>query len=399
MVQHQGRRVYNICPAIEPVDHTTNKRTFVSELTNRCVLPLSQQVIAALQDKIAQFGYKAVVHFELEGVYQTARGHKGLDYAGVNYALRQLGINGMLKTEFWHQQWEYVSLFNGQFPLREAQDLAKAMDQLPAIMRRFGAQSVSFSPVAWAGDKGRYVSGSGSIFSTDRRSVHIPNAIQMNVSVQDSGGENLIPSTELGEWIQYQLLQTSLSCCLFFLPEEDAFKRLSLRSDYGLEAELSSPFVLSGGHQGSIALYKKWGKHNQAMGREPFIYGADRDVLSYTDDWQKTARIEHRIGATSKSYDPFLNMVFILLNVLDAIEQWKSHKELPGGLQNRALPVSLYDSVPAMGAISLFEQDDWFARRVDHYCKDTLEATSHSAGSTLKHRYLQRFKPAIELYV
>lgn len=372
----------------------------LTDLTKQSALPLCQQVIAVLQDQIAKLGYKAVVHFELEGVYQTARGQRGLDYAGVNRTLRKLGINGMLKTEFWHQQWEYVSLFNGQLPLREAQDLAKAIDQLPAIMQRFGAQSVLLAPVAWAGDKGRYVPGSGAIFSTDRRSVHIPNAIQMNISVQDPGGDNLIPSTGLGEWIQYQLLQTSLSCCLLFLPEEDAFKRLSLRSDYGLDAELSSPFVLSGGHQGSIALYKKWGKHNQAMGREPFIYGVGQGVLSYTDDWQKTARIEHRIGATSKAYDPFLNMVFILLNILDAIGQWQSQQDLPASVQSQALPVSLYDTESSiLGAISLFEQENWFALRVDHYCGDTLNATLESAGSILKQRYLQRFKPAIELYI
>lgn len=338
-----------------------------------------------------------MVHFELEGVYQTAQATAGLDYVGVNQALRQLGINGMLKTEFWHHQWEYVSLFNGQSPLVEAQDLAKAMNLLPGIMQRFGAKKVLLSPVIWSGDTGRYVPGSGAIFSTDRRSVHIPNAIQINVSVQNQQGVNLIPTSTLGEWLQHQLLQTSLACCLLFLPEEDAFKRLTLRSDYGLDAELSSPFVLSGGHQGSIALYKQWGKHNQAMGREPFIYGSDKTVLSYSIDWQKSSRVEHRIGATSKNYDPFLNMLFILLNVLVAIEQWQSGKQPPGEFTSRALPASLNDfGSSSIGAISLFEQDDWFANTIDHYCANQFNQDSFSPGQELKNRYLQRYKPAMQ---
>ena len=65
-------------------------------------------------------GFKPVVHFELEGVFEATNNRQGLDYPGVNRALARLNIDGELKTEFWDNQWEYVSLFKGQTPLKEA---------------------------------------------------------------------------------------------------------------------------------------------------------------------------------------------------------------------------------------------------------------------------------------
>tara|TARA_R110000744_G_scaffold13499_4_gene39160 strand:+ start:11167 stop:12294 length:1128 start_codon:yes stop_codon:yes gene_type:complete len=361
---------------------------------------VAQQVITLLLKRIATFGYKAIVHVELEGVYETANAKHSLDFEGVNKTLLKLGINGELKTEFWHQQWEYVSLFNGQSPLKEAQDLASAMRLLPIIMRRFGAEKVLLKPVAWAADKGRYVPGSGAIFSTDTRSVHIPNAIQMNVSVADDKGNNLIPSSTLGEWIQHHLLTTSLACCALFLPEEDAFKRLALRTEYGLDAELSSPFLLSGGHQGSIALYKEVGKHNQLMGQEPLLYGANNQVLSYSHDWHKTARVEHRIGATSDAYDPFLNMIFILLNVLQGIESWQSTDGLPPTFASCAFPSSLHDAHLVngsvnQGALTLFNQQHWFAHQVDRHCQEAFRDQFNSVGQKLHAEFLARYLPAL----
>ena len=361
---------------------------------------ISQQVLRQLLQRFADLGLTPLVHVELEGVYETASAKHSLDFARVNQSLLDLGINGALKTEFWHQQWEYVSLFNGQSPLKEAQDLASAMQLLPTIMRRFGASNVLLKPVAWAADKGRYVPGSGAIFSTDTRSVHIPNAIQMNVSVADNTGSNLIPHSNLGEWIQHHLLTNSFHCCLLFLPEEDAFKRLSLRSDYGLDAELSSPFILSGGHQGSIALYKEVGKHNQPMGQEPLFYGANNQVLSYSHNWQKTARVEHRVGATSPAYDPYLNMIFILLNVLQAIQSWHSKDDLPPAFTSRAFPPSLHDSQKSdgsvvSGALALFSQQNWFAQQIDYYCQQAFFGQFESVGTWLQTQFLRRYSPKL----
>ncbi|MFT5313049.1 MAG: hypothetical protein ACI8Z9_001533 [Paraglaciecola sp.] len=361
-----------------------------------------ERVIEHLLKLIHAQGFKPIVHFELEGVYEAEAGFNQLDYLGVNRALSKLNIDGELKTEFWRNQWEYVSLFNGQSPLKEAENLARAMWVLPSIMQQHGAKKVEFKPVAWAADKGRYVPGSKAIFSTDTRLVHIPNAIQMNISVENVQGENLVPVSNIGEWLQYQLLQTSYDCCLLFLPEEDAFKRLTLRKDYALDAELSSPFTLSGGHQGSIALYKQWGKHNQAMGLEPQFYGLNNTVLSYSGDWKKTARVEHRLGATSRAYDPYLNILFILLNTLDALQHWQACEGMPPSYASRDLPSSMYDDETMgnkqLGAITVFEKSDWFANSIDRYCADLDRDLAGSLGEGLKAKFLQQFKPKCVTY-
>jgi hypothetical protein len=363
-------------------------------------LMLIQDLIQHLLNTLEAKGFKTLVHFELEGVCKLRSGHKKLDYAGINQTLARLNIDGELKSEYWKNQWELVSLFNGQSPLKEAQNLAHAMRILPTLMCQHGATEVMMAPVAWGADKGRYVNGSGAIFSLDTRSVHIPNAIQMNVSVENKQGENLFAQQGLGEWIQYELLVNSYACCLLFLPEEDAFKRLALRQDYGLDAELSSPVVLSGGHQGSIALYKEIGKHNQAMGLEPLFFATDNSVLQYAGDWRKTARVEHRIGATSKNYDPYLNMLFILINVLEGINKWQCLEILPQ-FEDKVLPVSLFDEhnkqngQKKLGALSLFKNDKWFVDKIDYYCQDMPNLNVIDLGVKIKEMMLSKYQRTV----
>jgi hypothetical protein len=358
---------------------------------------LIHDVIQHLLNILKTKEFKVLVHFELEGVCELRKVQQKLDYEGINKKLANLNIDGELKSEYWKNQWEFVSLFNGQSPLKEAHNLALAMKTLPAIMCQHGASKVMMVPVAWGADKGRYVRGSDAIFSLDTRSVHIPNAIQMNVSVENKQGENLFAQKGLGEWIQYELLVNSYACCLLFLPEEDAFKRLALRQDYGLDAELSSPVVLSGGHQGSIALYKQIGKHNQAMGLEPLFFATDNTVLHYAGDWRKTARIEHRIGATSKNYDPYLNMMFILINVLEGISKWQKAESLPK-FEDKVLPVSLYDQYDLqngqqkLGALSLFKNDSWFVNKLNYYCQDMPNNNGVGLGEKIREMMLSRYQ-------
>jgi len=350
-----------------------------------------QRIIEHLTHILHQLGFRPVVHFELEGVYKPKTKTK-LDYSSINRILSKLGIEGFLKAEYWCNQWEYASLFNHQSPLQEANNLAKAIAVLPHIMIQFGAEEVWIQPVIWGGDQGRFVTGT-KIFSTDSRPVHIPNAIQINMSIESSTGENLIYNRTLGEWLQYQLLQTSHDCCLLFLPEEDAYKRLRLKRNYQLDAELTSPHDLSGGHQGSVALYKQWGKHNQPMGVKPLIYAADNSLLSFESNWQQTARVEHRLGATSLAYDPYINMVFILLNMLEAIQRWQQSQTLPKPIPNQTLPGSLYDQKQQLGAIQLFQRENWFAPAINHFCQKLSSGYQTSMGTRIKQKYLTRFLP------
>ena len=87
---------------------------------------LAENIIACLQDYIKERGFRALVHFELEGCYQKSTGQP-VDYQRVNEKLLAFGIDGEVVAEYWSNQWEYVSLFNGQSPLKEAHNLARAI--------------------------------------------------------------------------------------------------------------------------------------------------------------------------------------------------------------------------------------------------------------------------------
>jgi hypothetical protein len=336
-------------------------------------IPLTVQAIILLQNYIKNLGFTPVIHFELEGCYQLDLKVKefSLNFSRINRQLANAGIDGELVPEYWSNQWEYVSLFNGQSPLKEADNLRQAMTILPRLFAEQGIYKTLIKPVVWAGDKGKLANGSGDIFTTETRAVHIPNAVQMNISALDREGNNIIIDGGFGEYLQQCFLDTSFNCCLIYLPEEEAFERLALKSKYGLAAELCSPIDISGGHQGSIALYKEVGKHNQAMGEEPLLYDHNNEVLVSQQNWQKTARIEHRIGASSIQYNAYFNIIYALLNLIDALEVYKSDncvRLLREEAHQQDLPLSLYDNnlKPDLGAISLFENDNWFSERLNN---------------------------------
>ena len=351
-------------------------------------------VISQLQDYIHQRGFRALIHFELEGCYQIPLG-KRIDYKKVNQKLLSLGVDGEVVAEYWSNQWEYVSLFNGQSPLKEAHNLKQALYLLPKIFATQGVTNTLIKPVVWAGDYGKLALGCENVFSADNRAVHIPNAVQINVSVQDLAGNNLLVAGDFAERLQQALLQTSLACCLLYLPEEEAFERLLLKSKYGLADELCSPVDISGGHQGSIALHRDIGKHNQKMGMEPVIYDDKNNVIVSHENWHKTARIEHRLGASSEHYNPYLNVIYTLLNVIDTIDEIKHDQPSAQELSNQ-LPRSLYDQQTEQGAITLFANNNWFSESIDRTLNrvqtDTDMAAELSIGQQVKQNYLTQFQ-------
>lgn len=362
---------------------------------------LAEAVTLSLQEYINQRGFRALIHFELEGCYQKPV-NKVVDYSRVNKKLLSLGIDGEVVAEYWSNQWEYISLFNGQTPLKEARNLHRAIYYLPKIFAEQGITKTLIKPVVWAGDRGKLAVGCENIFSGDSRAVHIPNAVQINVSVQDTSGKNLLISGGFGECLQQNFLHTSLACSLIYLPEEEAFERLALKSKYGLAEELCSPVDISGGHQGSIALYRDIGKHNQKMGVEPLLYDDKNNVIASQDNWHKTARIEHRLGASSEHYNPYLNVIFALLNVIDAIDE--NNIEHTND-QYGDLPDSLYDLANKLGAISLFANSDWFSRSIDNAISKTNfkieglglnlnfnNSNTITAGQLLQRYYLNLFQ-------
>ena len=335
---------------------------------------LTIDAITLVQNYLERLGYRAQIHFELEGCYRFENNpNQIVDFSQVNQCLRQLNIEGEIVCEYWRNQWEYVSLFNGQTPLKEAHNLQRFITKIPQLFQQlYGKNTVIetlIQPVVWSGDQGKLVAGSDQIFTNDTRAVHIPNAVQLNVSVLDSRGNNLIAKECFGEYVQNCFLRTSLECCLLYLPEEAAFERLALKTRYGLAQELCSPVDISGGHQGSVALYKKLGKHNQNMGEEPLLYDSYNNVLSVQQNWQKTARIEHRLGASSIHYNPFINVLYGLLNVLDAVQAYEQEPcLLTNSFTSISLPPSLFTdkaNVATLGAVDLFKASTWFSESIN----------------------------------
>ncbi len=359
---------------------------------------LAIDAIKLLQTYIDHLGYSASIHFELEGCFSSddKNAVSTFDYQYLSQQLKSLNIDGQVIPEYWSNQWEYVSLFNGQSPLKEAQNLTLAIKELPALFASQGIDKTFIKPVVWSGDSGKLAFGSKNIFTNEQRAVHIPNAIQMNVSARDSLGENIIPKRGFGECLQRHFLKSSLSCCLLFLPEEDAYERLLLKDKYGLADELCSPNDISGGHQGSIALYKKLGKHNQKMGITPLVYDRFNNVILSEDDWTSTARIEHRLGASSVYYNAYVNVVFGLLNLALALDDYvndASAKECMANTTASRLPESLHDQQNKKGAITLFTECDWFENTLN---KIECSVKNISSSTTGEHRFIgRRLKQAI----
>jgi len=224
--------------------------------------------------------------------------------------------------------------------------------------------------------------------------------------VLDREGSNLIAKGNFGEYLQSCFLRTSLECCLLYLPEEAAFERLALKTRYGLTQELCSPADISGGHQGSVALYKKLGKHNQNMGEEPLLYDEYNQVLSVQNNWQKTARIEHRLGASSTYYDPYLNVLYGLLNIVDGIEAYEENKNLSvPEFAVIPLPESLFTSKEKLGAIDLFKTSSWFSQRLNTAQEKLKHLKVNSAldcpmmiGDKIKQMILDHYTKSIKLF-
>jgi len=366
----------------------------------------AKKAIKLLHAYIEHLGFTPLIHFELEGCFlpRTDKNAHQLNFSLLNKQLAALNIDGQLVPEYWSNQWEYISLFNGQSPLKEAENLSLAIQKIPTLFALQGINTTLIKPVVWSGDSRRLAKGSKDIFTHEPRAVHIPNAIQMNVSATDAQGENIIPKGKFGEILQQCFLRSSLPCSLLYLPEEEAFERLRLKDDYGLAEELCSPNDISGGHQGSIALYKKVGKHNQPMGEEPLLYDHNNKVVRSVFDWKKTARVEHRLGASSIYYNAYINVVFGLLNIVEALDIYMNNKRCTETLNNEGnskLPRYLYDTNNQKGALTHFIEDRWFNHSLNELTLKMSEISpkrytyNEPLGDTLKSAIIYYYQQPI----
>jgi hypothetical protein len=365
----------------------------------------AKNVILMLQAYIHWLGFKPAIHFELEGCIKPPQPGFCIDYQKINARLKAYDIEGELVPEYWQNQWEYVSHFSQQSPFKEAHNLSSVIKYLPCWFAEQGIKHTYIKPVVWCGDQGRLVADSEKIFTAQSGCVHIPNAIQINISALNTQGENIMTDAGFGEYLQQCFLESSLNCALLYLPEPEAYQRLLLKTHFGLARELCSPCDISGGHQGSIALYKKFGKHNQDMGVTALILGANNETLVTQQNWQKSARIEHRLGASSVFYNPFYNVIFALLNLIDALHVYQQQsciKLLKSEINKKKLPQSIFPSDNQQGALCLFRQDSWFADSIDHiyklakFNKVNIPNVLHAdSGKALKAEIITNYQPAI----
>ena len=94
---------------------------------------LTIDAITLVQIYLEQLGYTAQIHFELEGCYRFENNiDQKLNFSQINQCLRELNIEGEIVCEYWRNQWEYVSLFNGQTPLKEAHNLQQVITSVNA---------------------------------------------------------------------------------------------------------------------------------------------------------------------------------------------------------------------------------------------------------------------------
>ena len=340
-----------------------------------------QFAIKILSADIEQMGYTPVVQFELEGVSKPAADRTlkpdmhHLNFNAINAELKHRGILGLLKPEYWQNQWEYASMMAGQTPLKAAKDLDTVILLLPTLLKLFGSQEVFIQPVYWdSNSSNRPLLEKDNAKMIEGKAVHIPNSVQFNVSAFDRNGKNLLSEDGLGQTLHQCFLQTSYECCLLYCPEQPAFARYTLKDQYDLHKELSSPVDISSSHMGGVLFHQDKDKNGKPI-----------------DDWQRHSRIEHRLGAASTKYNAYLNCVYALANLHEAILISRGENSLleKNGDYTRTLPTSLHGQ---RGAFEVFRQGRWFEQKLNQLKLSTAEKNSlhKPLGTLLKQSLLQR---------
>jgi len=215
----------------------------------------AMRLIDAFDEAIHALGYAAIIQYELEGIHTSAN-NSNPDFECMNAALEADGILGEIKQEYWHNQWEWASHMAGQTPRKATDDLAHMLHHGDTY---FTEHDIRIAPISWGHEVAHRPHDDKDVYACE---VHVPNAVQVNISVCDDAGHSIMLQDKFGERLQQTLIRTSYENCALFLPEDEAFTRLRLRSDYHLEGIISSPYDISGGHQGSIAFYQTHDKHN-----------------------------------------------------------------------------------------------------------------------------------------
>lgn len=335
--------------------------------------------IVTIEADIKRMGFTPVVQFELEGVSKPATDNNPppdthhLDFDSINLELEQQGILGLLKPEYWQNQWEYASIMASQSALKAAQDTNAVISLLPTLLKSHGADAVFIKPVCWdRNSNNRPLLEKDNAKMTEGKAVHIPNSVQINMSAFDHEGNNVLHENGLGEALLECFLHTSYECCLLYCAEREAFARYTLKDQYNLHKELSSPVDISSNHMGGVLFHQDKDKDNKPI-----------------KNWRQHSRVEHRLGAASTRYNAYLNCVYALSNLHEAILISQGKKTLlkKGSTYTKELPADLLAQQAAKDA---FLHGCWFEQKINQIELSKTDGMSlkRPLGTMLKQKIL-----------
>jgi hypothetical protein len=310
--------------------------------------------IISVQNCLELKSTRPSINIELEGVYFDNQ-HLPKDefYNKTNLQLHNFGIKAKLKPEFWNNQWEYESnlqIGNVNQTIDSYQKFLKNINQI------FSPQIPKIEPISYNWQK------------LEDRVIHIPNSIQINISLWKEGF-NILANKNYAIFLQNLLIKNSIQNLIFFIPDQKSLDRLFLKEKYSLQDKLISPCDISGGRKGSIACYLEKNKKNL-----PNVLNIDFDNLDYKIaghqyTWQKNARIEFRLASASLDYNLELHILFVMIIALESLMLYKEDKNYEEAKNCYRPPAKFYhhrdDNI-----ISRYKNGSFFKKKIAFFLKN-----------------------------
>lgn len=324
----------------------------VTQKNNICNSKLIES-IALIEDFLGALDTKPSINIELEGVYDDNQNlAKNEFYKKVNLRLNELEIKAKLKPEFWKNQWEYESdlqIGNTAEVIDGYQKFFTNIDQI------FSPQIPKIEPISYDWQK------------VEGRKIHVPNALQINLSLWKEGF-NLLSDRNYAIFLQNLLIKNSIGNLIFFIPNQESLDRLLLKEKYLLQDKLMSPHDISGGNQGSIACYLEKNKKNL-----PNNLDLNFDNLSYKTsdhecDWQKNARIEFRLASTSVEYRLELHILFVMIIILESVILYQKDVKYEEIKDSYQLPEKFYHHKDD-NIVSRYQNSSFFKDKIALFSK------------------------------
>lgn len=323
------------------------------------------QLINLLNYKLKQLNYYSAINLELEGFYELDTMIKPANlYNSFNDKLTKLGIKAKLKSEFWQNQWEYESNFNISNINKIITDYENFLANIDKI---FAPAQPIIKPVIYNWQQLKF-----NLHKNYPRPIHVPNAIQLNISLWQNG-KNLCAQENYLNFLQNLLIDNSINNLVFFLPNQAALDRLLIKEQYNLQDKLMSPDDISGGNQGSIAAYLKLNKKNKPNNMPINLENITYQIAPNQANWQKNARIEFRLASSSYDYNLNLHISFILIIILESIIRYDKNRLYSCNEKKYALPKKFSD-INDDNIIARYKKANFFAQKNEFFMQNLADA-------------------------